>query len=484
MSSKFTADVSYMAVSKYSVLGFTLIVSAILARLLTPDEFGLVAMITVVIGFFNLLANLGIGPAVVSKQDLHQGDLRSIFTITLVLGLLLTFICILTSFFISTYYGREELSLITRILSVSIFFNAIKIVPKALMSKRLEFKKLASIAFFSSVVSGVIAVILALLDFGYFALVYQSVLFSIISFFYVYKNSPILFTSNVTKTSIQKIINFSLNQTGFTVINYFTRNQDNLVISKVLGLEQLGYYDKAYRLMLLPLSNLTHVITPVLMPTLAAQSSLQSATLNYTKVFKVLSYVGFPLSVFLYLSAAEIITIVFGDQWGESILIFKYLSLSVGVQLLLSSTGAVFQALDKTHDLFKIGILGFMMSLGALLVLYISGLLSLINIAIAISTFYTLFTLVIVIFLHRKMLPLNIKYLRGIFLVVCFMCASLYFSVDWLSPELSNSNIYLVFFLKLFLLFVTYTLGLFVSLEMRNLFKEILSIKKKTSNNL
>ena len=132
----------------------------------------------------------------------------------------------------------------------------------------------------------------------------------------------------------------------FNFINYFSRNADNILIGKFFSSSALGYYDKSYRLMMVPVQNLTHVITPVLMPVLSKfQDDKRMVVDAYSKVTKLLATIGFPLSVFLYFSASEIIYILYGAQWEQSIPIFKLLALTVGIQVVLSSTGSIFKPL-------------------------------------------------------------------------------------------------------------------------------------------
>jgi teichuronic acid exporter len=114
----------------------------------------------------------------------------------------------------------------------------------------------------------------------------------------------------------------------------------------------------AYRLMMMPLQNLTHVITPVLLPVLSDYQHDKVRIYNsYMIVVKILAIIGFPLSIFLYFSAENIIYILYGNQWNSSIPVFKILSLTIGLQMVLSSSGSIFQTLDRTDLLFYSGLL-------------------------------------------------------------------------------------------------------------------------------
>lgn len=157
--------------------------------------------------------------------------------------------------------------------------------------------------------------------------------------------------------SIRKIFKFSAYQFMFNIINYFSRNLDKLLIGKYMGMSPLGYYEKSYRLMMLPLQNITHVITPVMHPIFSDyQHDLNHLANSYEKIIRLLAFIGLPLSVFLWFSAREITLMVFGEQWMPSVSIFQILSISVGIQIIMSTSGSIFQASNDTKSLFLCGL--------------------------------------------------------------------------------------------------------------------------------
>ena len=359
--------VLYTALSKYSGIFVSILIGTILARLLTPEEFGIVALVTVFSTFFNLLTDFGIGPAIIQSHNLNEKDIQSIFTFSILLGIVFACSFFFAAPIISHFYNKPVLIGITRLLSLAILFYSLQIVPQALFQKALLFKQLGLITFIVQFISGAIAVLLAYLGFSYYALVVQSILSGGLLLIILYILKPIKITFCIRQKAIRKIIRFSSFQFMFNFINYFSRNTDNILIGKFMGSSQLGYYDKSYRLMLLPVANLTHVITPALMPVLSKfQNDKQIIYSTYLKVIKVLAIIGFPLSIFLYFSANEIINILYGSQWVQSIPIFKILALTVGIQMVLSSTGSIFQALNRPDLLFYSGILSAFFVIGGI----------------------------------------------------------------------------------------------------------------------
>ncbi|WP_255702717.1 lipopolysaccharide biosynthesis protein [Antarcticibacterium sp. 1MA-6-2] len=259
---------------------------------------------------------------------------------------------------IAEFYDEPQLVPVVRLLSLSIFFNILSIVPIALNKKELRFKQMGVVNISVQAATGIIAIIMALNGFSYFSLIIQNVLTGFISFSIFYFLYPVKIVSRIQKSPLKRIASYSSYQFAYNFINYFSRNLDNILIGKYLGNAPLGYYSKSYSLMHLLVYNLTHVITPVMHPVLAKHQDDPGYIYKaYLGVLKLLAGIGFPLSVFLYFTASQLILIMFGSQWEMSVLMFKILALSVGIQVCMSSTSAIFQATNKTNLLFKSGLI-------------------------------------------------------------------------------------------------------------------------------
>ena len=121
-------------------------------------------------------------------------------------------------------------------------------------------------------------------------------------------------------------------------------------MGRYMSLSQLGYYDKSYRLMMLPLQNIAYVISPVMHPIFSEmQHDLKQLGASYLKVVRLLAFIGLPLSAVLFFTAQELVLIIFGDQWEPSVPVFRILALSVGIQIVMSTSGSIFQAANATR---------------------------------------------------------------------------------------------------------------------------------------
>lgn len=349
--------VIWSAIEKYSGIIISIIISAVLARLISPSDFGVVTIATVLISFLEIFAGLGIGPAIIQRKELTDKNLDSIFTFTIFIGCILALILFSTSGLIASFYGNPILITICKILSISLFFSSLNVVQLAVIQREKKFKLIAKRTLLLQIVSGILSIAAAFNGAGIYALVISPVFASIGMFLFNYKYCPRKIDFSLDTKPLKLIYSFSLYQFLFTFMNYFSRNLDKLIIGRFFSLQDLGFYDKSYRLMMLPLQNVTHVVTPVMQPIFSSfQDDKSKLAEKYNMIVKLLGTISFPLSVFLYYSANEIIQIVYGKSWIAAIPVFKILALSLSVQMILSTSGAIYQSVNATKYLFYNGV--------------------------------------------------------------------------------------------------------------------------------
>lgn len=349
--------VFWSAVEKYSGLIVSIIVSMILARLLSPKEYGVIAVATVFIQFLQMFCTMGIGPAVIQRDDLRQKDLDSIFTFAVCIGLVLGGLFFCFSWSIADFYKNSQLVPVCQILSVQLFFAAANMVPNALMAKNKRFKQIAKRTLYLQLISGVISIVAAYHGAGVYSLLISPIFTAIGIFIFNRLYYPVNLTINFKFEPIKRIFSFSLYQFLFDFVNYFSRNLDKLIIGKCMGISELGIYEKSYRLMQLPMNNLTSVVNPVLQPTLRdLQDDKERIAAIYKKIISYLSSVSFPLGLICSMCSSEIIYVFYGRTWNAAIPVFTILALSLPLQIILSTSGAIFMAINNTKAQFWVGI--------------------------------------------------------------------------------------------------------------------------------
>lgn len=344
------------AAARYSTLLLGTLFSAVLARLLTPQDYGIVAVTTVFTTFFTLLADMGIGAGVIQNKTLTEEDVSSIFAFSLRQAFLLAGGFALFSVPMALFYADPVYYKVGPLLAVTLFFTTLNVVPNALLLKAKRFRSIALRILLACILSGAVGILLALAGLKYYALVIQSILNAFFIFSWNWLSTRPRPSRRVRMESIGKIRRYSSWLFAFNLINYFARNTDNLLIGKVMGPASLGQYDKSYKLMLYPVMNLTHVITPVLHPILSDYQNDKAYIYGkYLQVVKFLSLLGVLISPLCFFASDEIIRIIYGPQWTEAIPCLRWMSLSVWAQMILSSSGTIFQSLGDTRRLFFSG---------------------------------------------------------------------------------------------------------------------------------
>ncbi len=345
------------ALQKYTGVVIQLLVSAILARLLSPNDFGVIAISTVMIAFFSMFSDMGIGTAIVQNKKLMSEDLDSIFSFTVFSGIILSVMFFSCSGAIAFFYGNELLKPICRILSLNLLFASLNIVPNALILKEKRFKFIAIRTFILHILCGFLAVLAAYNDFGVYALLIAPVVTSISVFFINFRENPRKLVLMIELRALKKIYSFSTFQFLFSFLNYFSRNIDKLIVGRFFSLKDLGYYEKSYRLMLMPLDYVTVLLSSVMHPVLSSlQDNYAELAEKYNKIINFLGFFSFTIGVFCFFSAADLILFVFGDQWEPAVPVFKIFSISLPLQMLLSTTGSIYQSAGKTNWLFLNGL--------------------------------------------------------------------------------------------------------------------------------
>lgn len=343
-------------VFKYSTVIIQLIINSILARLISSQEFGVIAIITVFTSLFSILSDMGFGTAIIQYKNLGKRDYENIFSFTFYLGFILSVLFVLFSFVIVYLYHNSVYIQLGCILAFSVFFNTINMVPNTLLYKNQEFVLIGVRTLITAVLGGILTVFLALMNFSYYSIVINSVFVSVIIFIWNYTKNPIRIRFKFEWSSINTIMRYSFYQFMFSFINYFSRNTDTLLVGRSFGESGTGYYDKAYKLMTYPITMFSGIITPILHPILSNyQDDYEIIYEKFMQIFSILFYLSLFVSTMCYFAPKEIIRILYGNKWDNAILCFKILSLSVITQMCSNITGSIFQSLGKTKQLFKAG---------------------------------------------------------------------------------------------------------------------------------
>lgn len=331
------------------------IVNVTLSRILAPSDFGTYAIINIFIGFLSTIRDFGVGSFLINQQELTREKKNTVFFINLVI---VSFLCILligSSGLIADFYQDERLKIFLSLCALSLFIDGLAVIPDSILHKSMSFHHLFVSRSVSQITGGTIAIVLALRGWGIYSLVFQSIGTSLLSFSLLYYFYPFIPSFQIDKNILKRIFSFSGPVFLDSVVQYWTRNIDNLLVGKVFGPTTLGIYNRAYTLMQLPTSNLSSVVSRVLFPYLSKnQYDRSSVTSIYLKTIKSIAMVAFPVMGLLYLCSEDIIMIFYGEKWMDVVPILKIFAIAGAIESILYPTGSLFLAYGKTSKMLRI----------------------------------------------------------------------------------------------------------------------------------
>jgi O-antigen/teichoic acid export membrane protein len=334
----------------------------IFSRIFTPQDFGLFATFSVITYFFQIVSDFGIGPALINKKEVSVTERNGLFTFTIILSLIFSFLCY---FFVSEIGQLMNVVLVDylSLLIIVVLFNSMSVVPIALLQKDLLFLKIAKINIFAELISIIICLISYSNGGGVYSLLMKPAIFAIFKFIIVYVES---LKTKLGKLRIEfefgilkEIYSFSSFQFLSTFLNYISTNIDKILISKYLGLEVLGFYDRANQIIRYPLVLFSFSLNQTIQPVLA--DGRRDAKFIYS-IFQALTsrLLSFTIliSVFVSFNAQQIIYVLLGSDWLELTEIVEVFALLIPLRVLVSISGAFFQVLDNTRLMLFSSILG------------------------------------------------------------------------------------------------------------------------------
>lgn len=335
------------------------VIAVILARLLSPRDFGLMAMAMVFIDIFTIIGELGISSALIQKQDVTDIHYSSAFWLNIGTGALLTMCFSISAPFIAAFYGRPELRFILTLLSCNFLLSSLSLMQQTILMKELEFRKLAIRDIISVILSGLVGIYMAMSGLGVLSLVGQTLSFALINAVLLWLVSRWRPKLVFSKAHMREIFVFSANLTGSYMANVISRNIDKLLIGKFLGDQALGIYSLAYKLMLYPLQNVSWVIGRVMFPAFSKiQDDMDKIRHVYMQVIRIVSLITFPMMAGLLVIAPEFVHLLFGSKWESAVVIIRIFCICGMFQSISATGGTVILSQNRADLQFKLQISG------------------------------------------------------------------------------------------------------------------------------
>lgn len=311
---------------KIGLQGVGFFVSIILARILSPEDFGLLAIITVFISLANVFLDFGFGTALVQRSEVTEEHYSSVFFMNLIMGCLLGTIVFTLAPYIADFYKKNVLTNLIRAMSVCFIINAFGNVTRAHLRREMNFKILSYSSIGAAIISGIVAVFMAYNGFGIWSLVTQVIISELLTNVFLYFGCKIHFSLRFSFQSLKELWSVSggVFLSGLIDMLYF--NIDSLLIGKLVSPIMLGYYYRSKSLENFSFRYTATSVSNILLPTLGTIKN-DSLRLNNAvlKIFHLLSIVSYVFCGILLVSANEIIILLFSEKWKTSVLLFQIL---------------------------------------------------------------------------------------------------------------------------------------------------------------
>ena len=309
-------------------LGFMIVA----ARLLEPEDFGLVAMVTVVTAVLELFANAGLSMATVQQSTISNEQISTLFWINILVGMVLGLLCLLIAPLVVAFYHEPRLFWVTVAIGAGFLFNAAGVQHLALLQRQLRYVALAAIEFSCQLTSLGIGICIAIAGYGYWALVAAAIALPAIMTVSVWIATAWIPGRPRRNAGVRSLLHFGGTVTMNGVISYVTYNFDKFILGRVWGVNALGYYSVASQLINIPTSNLNTALGGVMF---SALSRMQNDAVRFRSYFlkgySLNISMTLPITIFSAVFAEDIIFVVLGPKWTDAVAIFRLLAPAVFV---------------------------------------------------------------------------------------------------------------------------------------------------------
>lgn len=320
----------------------TVVGTSVLARLLTPTDYGLIGMVIVVVGFADMFKDAGLSMATIQRQTISHKQISTLFWFNLLISAFIGLCILALSPLVAKFYGHLELTAVTAVLSLSFIAGGLSIQHQALLRRHMSFTALAIVQIVAQLVGLVVSLLCAFHDLRYWSLVIGTLVRGFVTTLLTFYFCPWVPGAPEKDTAVFDMLRFGSHLTGFNFVNYFARNADNILIGKFIGVNALGLYSRAYQLFLMPLNQIRAPLNQVTMPVLSAlHDQPERYAQYYTRMIDVLASIAMPLTIYCAIEADFLIRVFLGSQWLGAVPVFRILAIAGLLQTVTSTSGMV-----------------------------------------------------------------------------------------------------------------------------------------------
>jgi len=345
LGSRARTAIRWKVLSQGLTTGLQMLTSIILARLLMPQDFGILGMATIVTGLAGLFRDLGLGQALIQRKEIEKHHLASAHWGTMVMGVLLLGLTVVVAPYVGIFYKEPRMVPVLQVLSLSFVISPFATIPNAMLQRNLDFRRPFHAALAGSVCYAVVGVTMTFMGYGYWRLaggLLGMTLVSTLTICITTRQFPPLIPCFRGMISL---FTFGVGNTGVQFFNYLARQSDYFVTGRCLDATALGIYTRAFSMITYPVTSVSLVIYPVLFPAFSQiQDDLVRTRNVFGRVLTLTSSVVFPSAAVLVVTAPELTPLVFGKQWQPSVLPSQILATAGILGAITNPCGAMAKA--------------------------------------------------------------------------------------------------------------------------------------------
>ena len=316
LKQKTTKGLLWSSVERFSNQGMSFLFSVILARMLAPSDFGIIAMITIFFAVAQSFVDSGFSNALVRKTDRREEDFSTCFYFNIGVGIIAYIVLFLIAPLVASFYNQPILSPIIRITGLGVVLNSLCVVQQALFTIKIDFKSQAKVTLSATIISGIVGVVLAYQGYGVWALVWQGVVLSLVRMGLLWLMSKWRPTTGFSKSSFNYLFGYGSKLLASGLLDTIYNNIYPIVIGKFYTPAQLGNYSRALSFAQLPSSNITSILQRVTFPVLSTiQDDIPRLQANYRRLLKLSAFIIFPLMMGLAAVAFPMIRLILTPKW-------------------------------------------------------------------------------------------------------------------------------------------------------------------------
>lgn len=323
---KTVSGVMWSAIERFSLQGVQFVMQLVMARLLLPSDYGMIAMLTIFLQIAQAFIDSGFTNALIQKKDRTEVDYSTVFYFNIIIALLFYCILFVSAPLIAKFYNMPDLILVMRVIALSLIILSFSAVHKTKLTIEINFKIQSKITLIAAGISGIIGVGIAYLGYGVWALVYQSILNAMLTtilFNCFYRWKPL---KTFSMKSFKRLFSFGSKLLVSGLIHTVYYNLYGIVIGKRFSAAELGYYTRAEQFAILPSYNLSAIITRVTFPILSSiQDDNERLASTYRKYIRLSSYLIFPLMVGLASLANPLVDLFLTEKWNGTVALLQIL---------------------------------------------------------------------------------------------------------------------------------------------------------------